>query len=71
MPDPYEAGQILAKLFGQFEHDLRKSGYLREGRADAQADWNKFARHLGQDFFDHVKRSGIAETLLSEPPRAR
>jgi hypothetical protein len=68
MTNPYEVGEELAALFGRFEHALKRSDFLRN-RPDAQADWNKFARALGPDFFEHVKRSKLAETLLSNPPR--
>jgi hypothetical protein len=68
MRNPYEVGQEFATLFGSMERALKRSNYLRD-RAAAEADWNKFARDLGPDFFEHVKRSRLAETLLSEPPR--
>ncbi len=68
MTDPYENSRQLAALFGRFEHALKRSHFLRN-RPDAQADWNKFARELGPDFFEHVKRSKLAATLLGDPPR--
>ncbi len=68
MTDPYEVGRELAALFGCFEHALKRSNFLRN-RPDAQADWNKFARELGPDFFEYVKRTKLAETLLGDPPR--
>jgi hypothetical protein len=35
----------------------------------AQADWAAYAKMLGSDFFDRVASSGIADTLISDPPR--
>ena len=68
MTDPYAVALDLAALFGRFEHALKRSDFLRN-RPDAQADWNKFARRLGPNFFEHIKCSKLAPTLLSDPPR--
>lgn len=68
MKNPYEVSKELAALFGRFEYALKRSNFLRN-RPDAQADWHKFACELGPDFFEHIKRSKLAETLLSVPPR--
>ena len=69
MNDPYETGRQFGELFGRFEHVLKRSDYLKKGRPDAQADWDRFAHDLGQTFFDEVSTSGIASTLINDPPR--
>ena len=68
MKDPYEAARELAALFGRYEHALKRSNFL-QNRPVAQANWEKFARELGPSFFEHVKDSNLAPTLLSDPPR--
>ena len=68
MTNPDAASRELAALFGRFEHALKRSNFLRNS-PDAQADWNKFARQLGPDFFEHIEHSKVAETLLRNPPR--
>lgn len=67
--NPYKVGQELASLFARFEHALKRTDFLRDNRRDAQADWNKFARELGPCFFEHIRRSKLAETLIGDPPR--
>lgn len=66
--NPYEVGREFAELFSRFEHALKRAGFLKK-RADAQADWNKFARQLGDEFFRRVKDAGFAGTLIGNPPR--
>ena len=68
MTNPYDDDRELVALFGRFEYALKRSDFLRNNPV-AQADWNKFARELGPDFFEHVKRTKLAETLLGDPPR--
>jgi hypothetical protein len=68
MTDPYAAGQELAKLFGRFEHALKRSGFL-QNKDIAMADWSKFAHEIGDEFYEHIKSSKEAETLLRDPPR--
>lgn len=51
------------------EFALKRSGYLKAGREDAQADWEAYAKELGSAFFDKVVADGIAKTLITEPPR--
>jgi hypothetical protein len=64
----HDYGQAFFRLFSRFEHGLKRSNFLREGRKDAQADWNAFAKALGNEFFDHVVESKIASTLILDPP---
>ncbi len=57
------------ELFGNLEQEIKRKGYLRN-RPDAQANWHKFAQNfLGDIFFSQVNEKGIADTLISEPPR--
>lgn len=65
----YITAAEFAKMFGQMEHALKRSGYLKACRKDAQADWAAYAKSLGAPFFDMVVDKGIAKTLIGEPPR--
>jgi hypothetical protein len=67
--NPHDDARKLEDLYGRFEHALKRSGHLKKGRPDAQADWESFARILGEQFFEEVASSGIADTLLNDPPR--
>jgi hypothetical protein len=69
MTDPYEEGEKFAATFRQSEHALKRSGYLRKDKDNAEADWDAFAQKLGPAFFDHIVKSGIAITLVGDPPR--
>ncbi|ESX49437.1 hypothetical protein NLY43_25510 [Mesorhizobium sp. C416B] len=68
MPDPYDDGRELARLFGRFEHALKRTGFLKN-RPDAQADWDAFAQALGPTFFADIVNAGVASTLIGDPPR--
>jgi hypothetical protein len=57
-------------LFALGEHALRRCGYVRANRPKAEIDWQKFANELGEPFFSEVVKSGMAVTLIGEPPRA-
>jgi hypothetical protein len=57
-------------LYARVEHVLRRNGYLRPDRPKAEVDWRKFANDMGHPFFEHVRDSQSAGTLISEPPRA-
>lgn len=65
--DPYKAARELAQLYGSMEYALKRSGFLRKGRDDAQADWAQFAATLGDEFM--VEARNIAPTLIGNPPR--
>lgn len=65
----YTTGADFARMFGRMEHALKRSGYLKADRKDAQADWAAYAKSLGAPFFDMVVANGIAKTLIGEPPR--
>ncbi|HTN62103.1 MAG TPA: hypothetical protein VL147_11180 [Devosia sp.] len=48
---------------------MKRSGYLRKNKGVAEADWDLFAKDLGQSFFELVQAKGIAKTLIGHPPR--
>jgi hypothetical protein len=57
-------------FFMRFEYALKRTNYLKKGRRGrAEADWKKFALDLGKLFFDEVRSSGRAATLIDTPPK--
>lgn len=58
----------FSTLFGRFEHALKRTGFLKAGRHDAQADWAGFANALGVEFYQEVADHRLAETLIKQPP---
>jgi hypothetical protein len=54
-------------VFSRFEYTLKRAGYLLGKQAEA--DWNRLAGELGQDFLTRVRVCGEATTLLDEPPK--
>ena len=56
------------EMFGAYEHALKRCNFLKANLSDAQADWNAFARALGEPFFKEVLDSGMARTLIYSPP---
>jgi hypothetical protein len=69
MTNPYIAAEKFAAAFRDAEYALKRSNYLRIDKDNAEADWDSLARDLGQPFFDKIVASGIAKTLISDPPR--
>ena len=69
MNNPYKAAEGFAADFRQMEYALKRSGYLRKGSKVAEADWDLFANSLGTDFFEHIVSTGIAKSLIGQPPR--
>jgi|SRR5690348_10201852 len=67
--NPYVDARDLAELFGRFEYAMKRSGHLKTRRPDAQANWESLAKALGDPFFEEVKSSGMADTLINDPPR--
>lgn len=63
-----EEKEAFQREFGDAEYTLKRSGHLRKGRRVAEADWAVFATSLGKEFYDEVVSSGIAKTLIGEPP---
>lgn len=57
-------------LYALVEHALRRCGYMQPRRQKAEIDWRRFAEELGEPFFSEVAKSGMATTLMKEPPRA-
>lgn len=71
MTNPHAAATNFAADFSAMEYAMKRSPkFRRKDRAVAVADWDAFAQELGQEFFDHVVRSGIAKTLVGHPPRS-
>ncbi|MDG1431087.1 MAG: hypothetical protein P8L68_19270 [Paracoccaceae bacterium] len=70
MKKPHLAATRFAEDFGAMEYAMKRSpNYRRKNKAIAEADWDAFAKDLGQEFFDHIVKSGVAKTLIGEPPR--
>jgi len=65
---PEQAAAFTA-LFARVEHVMIRNGYARSDQKLAFADWQKLARELGDSFYEEVRISALAETLLAEPPR--
>jgi len=69
MVNPYKAADAFVTDFRNMEYVLKRSGYLRNDKEVAEADWDLFAKCLGLAFFDHVVATEIAKTLIGHPPR--
>ena len=63
-----ELGREFGDLFAKYERALKRGGFLKSGREDAQADWRAFATALGSKFFDEVRTKNLAPTLIAKPP---
>src|SRR6185312_8800419 len=59
----------FTQLFARVEHTLRRKGYSKKNMDRATVNWSKFAEELGEAFFEYVRASQQAATLISEPPR--
>ena len=65
-----EEAYAFTDLYGAIENGLRSIGFCKQHLARAEADWGKFAQEkLGDEFFDEVKKSGRAKTLIEGRPR--
>lgn len=60
--------EAFTALFRRFEHALKRGDFLAK-RKRAEADWRAFAESLGVAFFEEVRQSQKAPTLIQEPPR--
>lgn len=69
MHNPYEVAGAFAKMFGEVEYALKRSGCIRQNKKVAEADWDAFASSLGPEFFAAIVDKGIAQSLIGEPPR--
>lgn len=60
----------LFRIISRFEFALKEMGFAKPGRnGEADLCWDNFANEcLGQDFFQNIKDSKIAPTLLNQPP---
>lgn len=67
--NPHQLAAAFAKDFRYAEHAMKRSGYLRKNKKVAEADWDYLAVSLGPKFFDTVVVSGVAKTLIGQPPR--
>ncbi|WP_063914674.1 hypothetical protein [Pseudomonas sp. p21] len=57
-------------VFSRFECALKRSGtYAFSDRGRASADWDRFARDLGDDFLRRVAAQGVAHELINCPPK--
>ena len=68
MKSAYEIGREFGDLFAAYERALKRGGFLRQDRKDAQADWKAFARALGSEFYDEVRANNLADTVINKPP---
>lgn len=68
LDDPNTKNAIaLFFVFSRFEFALKRTKRFRTDAA--KANWDKFAKCLGKDFFNNMKTSSEAAILFSEPPR--
>ncbi len=67
---PSESDRLF-KVMMRLEFALKEIGCGRRGRGQvAEVDWDKFANErLGKKFFDEIKASGKAITLMEQPPK--
>ena len=56
-------------LFSRAEYALKRAGFLRRDRQDAQASWQEFADVLSDKFFIAMKEDSEARELFLRPPR--
>ena len=64
-------GAALLRIFSRFEYALKEINHAAPGKHNGEATvlWDKFANEcLGRDFFQYIRKQGIAPTLLSKPP---
>ena len=66
---PKKAIQLF-EIMMRFEFALKDAGYISTFKnGSVKVDWDGFANHgLPAIFFDTVKNSGLAKTLLTKPP---
>ena len=57
-------------VFSRFERAMKRAGaYARGNEKEVKADWVALATDLGDGFFDMVKASNIAPTLMEKSPK--
>jgi hypothetical protein len=69
MTNPYRAADEFRALFGNAEYALKRSEFMRVRNEKPEPNWDLYAQSLGPAFFEHVVSSGIAKTLIGDPPR--
>lgn len=58
-------------LFSRLEYALKRAGYLKHGKVEAQADWRRFARNFQDDFsqINNEPVTGAKYYYETRPPR--
>ena len=65
---PKEAVRFF-KIMMRLEYALKVCGFAEMTRAGLEIQWDKFANNqLGKAFFEHIQKSGNADTLIGAPP---
>lgn len=66
LPDAYR----FFWTFSRFEYALKATGYVKNCNAsNAEPDWNKFSKTLGEKFFLSVKSCNESRILFDSPPQ--
>ena len=72
-PDWVKKGNEAVRFFycfSRFEYALKKAGYTKPDKKNAEPDWDRFANvELQKAFFDNIKTEPKADILFKEPPR--
>ncbi len=71
MAQPPPELEAFLDLYRGLEYALKRADFLDAHRKRASANWKAFASEIGDDFFDEMRDSGEAATLIAEPPRVR
>jgi hypothetical protein len=62
-----EAIKFIA-TFLRFEYALKENGFCPKD-GDACVEWGRVIKELGETFYESVRRSGHAETIMRKPPK--
>ncbi len=63
-----EGAVKLIATFLRFEFALKECGFgPKDG--DAQVEWGRVTKELGQPFYTSIDQSGKAETIMRRPPK--
>jgi hypothetical protein len=60
--------QKFIGTFLRFEFALKEDGFCPK-RGDALVEWGRVITKLGPTFFETIRKSGKAETILQQPPK--
>lgn len=66
--DLTEPDRRLIATFMRFEFALKEAGFCPQD-GNALVEWGRVTKELGSTFYENVKQSGRAETLMSNPPK--